>query len=198
MKKFEIFIGKGYDLETFVYIMQGNNECKFGITNNIENKLKQYKNERPYLKLKYCKPFENRNIARLIELKMKMHFQIISGYETTNAELKEVIDYIESSNTKLEILILEVPENLIEKNIAYQNILKTIEINKIQKTYSIAEKRNENQNAYTKWTKIDDEKLEILFCEGKSVKELSLIFERNNGAIKSRIKKLELKEKYGS
>ena len=55
-----------------------------------------------------------------------------------------------------------------------------------------------NENAYEKWTIEDDEKLEILFCEGKKVKELSEIFKRNNGAIRSRIKKLELKEKYGS
>ena len=111
--------------------MQGNNECKFGITNSIENKLKQYKIERPHLNLKYCKPFENRNIARLIEFKMKKHFQIVSGYETTNAELNEVVKYIEASKSKLEELILEVPEELIEKNIAYENILRKIENNKI-------------------------------------------------------------------
>lgn len=45
-------------------------------------------------------------------------------------------------------------------------------------------------------TQGDDNKLELLFCEGKNVKELSEIFARNNGSIQSRIKKLELKEKY--
>jgi hypothetical protein len=43
-----------------------------------------------------------------------------------------------------------------------------------------------------------DEKLEMLFCEGETIKELSGIFGRNDGAIRSRIKKLELKEKYDS
>lgn len=47
------------------------------------------------------------------------------------------------------------------------------------------------------WSTEDDNKLELLFCEGKKVKELAQIFERNTGAISSRIKKLELKEKYG-
>jgi DNA-directed RNA polymerase specialized sigma24 family protein len=47
------------------------------------------------------------------------------------------------------------------------------------------------------WTAEDDNKLELLFCEGKKVKELAEIFGRNTGAINSRIKKLELKEKYG-
>jgi len=51
-------------------------------------------------------------------------------------------------------------------------------------------------NAYKPWTHDDDERLEILYCEGKTTKELSALFGRNRGAITSRIKKLELKEKY--
>ena len=51
-------------------------------------------------------------------------------------------------------------------------------------------------NAYQPWTQEEDDKLELLFCEKKTVKELSETFQRNEGAIRSRIKKLELKEKY--
>lgn len=51
-------------------------------------------------------------------------------------------------------------------------------------------------NAYQPWSADDDLRLEKLFCEKKSVKELSEIFDRNKGAIESRIKKLELREKY--
>ncbi len=51
-------------------------------------------------------------------------------------------------------------------------------------------------NAYEKWTEEDDNKLELLYCEGSSVKELCKIFGRNNGAIRARIKKLELEDKY--
>jgi len=112
--------------------MHGNNECKFGITNKIERKLNQYSSERPYLQLKYCKLLENRNVARLIEFKMKRHFNIISGYETTDAPLNEVIEFIESSKTKLEALILELPENLINKNLAYEYFMRNIEANKVQ------------------------------------------------------------------
>ena len=64
------------------------------------------------------------------------------------------------------------------------------------KTYTLTEKHAENKNAYNPWTKEDDDKLELLFCEGKTATELSEIFARNKGAINSRIKKLELKEKY--
>lgn len=63
-------------------------------------------------------------------------------------------------------------------------------------TYSMAACRAEHPNAYKPWQQEDDDKLELLFCEGKSVKELSDVFGRKRGAITSRIKKLELKEKY--
>ena len=65
------------------------------------------------------------------------------------------------------------------------------------KAYSVEKIRETYQQAYMPWTVEDDNKLELLFCEGKKVKELSEIFGRNSGAINSRIKKLELKEKYG-
>lgn len=65
------------------------------------------------------------------------------------------------------------------------------------KTYSVEKIRETHQQAYLPWTTEDDNKLELLFCEGKKVKELAEIFGRNVGAINSRIKKLELKEKYG-
>jgi hypothetical protein len=58
--------------------------------------------------------------------------------------------------------------------------------------------KSQYPNAYEKWTKEDDEKLEILFCERKTIKELSEIFQRQPNAIVSRISKLELTEKYGT
>lgn len=57
--------------------------------------------------------------------------------------------------------------------------------------------RQKYRNAYSRWTEEDDKKLEMLYCEGQSINELSKLFERNNGAIRARIKKLELTEKYG-
>jgi DNA-directed RNA polymerase specialized sigma24 family protein len=65
------------------------------------------------------------------------------------------------------------------------------------KTYSVEKIREKHQQAYMPWTDEDDNKLELLFCEGKKAKELAKIFGRNVGAINSRIKKLELKDKYG-
>lgn len=62
--------------------------------------------------------------------------------------------------------------------------------------YSIEACRVEHSNAYKPWTQDDDDRLELLFCEGKTTKELSEIFQRQQGAILSRVKKLELEEKY--
>lgn len=63
-------------------------------------------------------------------------------------------------------------------------------------TYSIEAYRIESPNAYKPWTQDDDDRLEQLFCEGKTTRELSEIFQRKQGAIRSRIKKLELEKKY--
>lgn len=49
---------------------------------------------------------------------------------------------------------------------------------------------NNFKQAYQPWTKEADEKLILLFREGKTVGELSEIFGRSTGAIRSRINKL--------
>jgi hypothetical protein len=68
---------------------------------------------------------------------------------------------------------------------------------KKSKKYSVEEKRLIDTNAYRKWTKEDDDELEVMYCDGKSINELSVHFGRNGGGIRSRIKKLELEQKYG-
>ncbi len=57
--------------------------------------------------------------------------------------------------------------------------------------------RQTHGQAYMPWTKDDDGRLESLFSEGKKVAELARLFGRQDGAIRARIKKLELEEKYG-
>ena len=64
------------------------------------------------------------------------------------------------------------------------------------KAYSIDEIRKTHTQAYQPWTKEDDEKLELLFCNGKKPSELSEVFGRNLGGINARIEKLQLNEKY--
>ena len=47
-------------------------------------------------------------------------------------------------------------------------------------------------NAYAPWTAEDDKRLERLYAKGKSVQDLAATFGRNNGGIKSRLRKLNL------
>jgi len=61
-----------------------------------------------------------------------------------------------------------------------------------QKTYSLEKVRTEHANAYRPWTREEDEKFEILRLEGKNVDELALIFGRQKGAIRSRLRKMGL------
>lgn len=65
------------------------------------------------------------------------------------------------------------------------------------KDCSVEKIRQSHKQAYMPWTTEDDNKLELLFCKGIKVKDLSKIFGRNEGAISSRINKLGLQEKYG-
>ena len=59
-----------------------------------------------------------------------------------------------------------------------------------QKYSSIVGVQNTYPNAYQPWTPNDDEKLIQLFQEGKTIKELSDIFGRKQGGIRSRLKLL--------
>jgi len=65
-----------------------------------------------------------------------------------------------------------------------------------KKTYSVEEIRKTTAKAYQKWTQEEDEKLVEAFTRGKKAKDnlalLAILFERKNGAIRSRLKKLGL------
>ena len=63
-------------------------------------------------------------------------------------------------------------------------------------TYSVFACRQEYPNAYAPWTEDDDLELTQMWCEGATTKELAAHFQRKPSAITSRIKKLELVEKY--
>jgi superfamily I DNA/RNA helicase len=52
-------------------------------------------------------------------------------------------------------------------------------------------------DAYKPWTQELDDELTVMYCEGVNVKDLARHFGRTKGAIRSRIKKLELEELYG-
>ncbi|MGN6247317.1 MAG: UvrD-helicase domain-containing protein [Ginsengibacter sp.] len=65
------------------------------------------------------------------------------------------------------------------------------------KVYSFDEVRKTHKGAYKPWTDELDQELTVMYCEGVNVRDLAKHFGRTKGAIRSRIKKLELEELYG-
>lgn len=60
------------------------------------------------------------------------------------------------------------------------------------KTYLVDEIREKHKDAYRPWTPELDNKLAVMYAENTSVKDLAKYFGRTGGAIRARIKKLEL------
>lgn len=115
-------------------------------------------------------------------LKVTESKKIDSGFERHqliiyDEDLKDFVDTLRKTLTKFKEL--KEPKNTDAKG------------------YSVVKIRETFQQAYQPWTVEDDNTLELHFCAGKKTKELAQIFGRKEGAINSRIKKLELKEKYG-
>ena len=61
----------------------------------------------------------------------------------------------------------------------------------------LEKKREKNKAAYKPWTENEDFELTEMYCNREKVKEIAFKLGRSRGAIRSRIKKLELEEKYG-
>lgn len=64
------------------------------------------------------------------------------------------------------------------------------------KTYSYDEVRKSKPSAYSPWSQEEDLELEDLFMQRMAIKEMAEHFGRTRGAISSRIKKLQLREKH--
>ena len=65
------------------------------------------------------------------------------------------------------------------------------------RSYTYEERREKHKVAYKPWTGELDDELTIMYCEGVGINDLAKHFGRTIGAIRSRIKKLELEELYG-
>ena len=92
------------------------------------------------------------------------------------------------------INLIELPEE--EEEEPKQERHDNIQTPTLEKAYSVAEFRKEHASAYAPWDETLDDELTVMFLEGKTVKEMALTFGRTPGAIRSRVKKLELREKY--
>ena len=122
-----------------------------------------------------------------------------------NEPYDKFIQRVKANPLAAKVKLYDLTDNMDIRRLAYISEKDVIRLRKYlkayrqllgQSVYSIEVCRIEHPNAYKPWTQDDDDKLEQLFCEGKTIKELSDIFQRKPGAIRSRVKKLELEEKY--
>lgn len=63
--------------------------------------------------------------------------------------------------------------------------------------FSVDKTREKYHDAYKPWTTELDDELTVMYCEGVTIRDMAKHFGRSKGAIRSRIKKLELEELYG-
>lgn len=119
--------------------------------------------------------------------------------------------YVAVTRTKNSI---HIPESLVDEDFPISSqihLLKSISAddqkmikqlrrekasNTTEKAYSLDDIRLVHKGAYNPWTEDLDNELTVLFCEGMHEKDIATHFGRTRGAIKSRIKKLELAELY--
>ena len=125
-----------------------------------------------------------------------------------NKLLEEInLLYVAITRTKNE---LNIPFALLPEDFTPGNGINVVEIPEpneeeseeetespmVEKAYEVAKIRMKHASAYAPWDESMDDDLTVMFLEGKTVKDMAMTFGRTNGAIRSRIKKLELREKY--
>ncbi len=92
------------------------------------------------------------------------------------------IEFAEGGQNPIRYLSKKATNNRLEEKSSPQ---KTYSIKEIQKTYPCA---------YESWTKEEDERLKQSYEEGATINDLVMEFQRKPGGIRSRIKKLGLRE----
>lgn len=97
------------------------------------------------------------------------------------------------------LYLVPVKENLsatdiLNEEIKADQLTDSIESRfpKPPKNNHILQEKAKHANAYARWNDTDDSRLKQLYLEGKTVKELMAIFDRNRGGITYRLRKLNL------
>ena len=134
----------------------------------------------------YCKPSSDETEEESSTIKAREYMQVMSRRSIDGlsyATIQDLYKIVKSGGS--------FPEKAKDKKATYM-----IEFIKAR-TLTFEATRDKYPNYLKAWTVEDDSTLEKLWCEGTSIKKLALTFGRNAGAIKARIQKLELEEKYG-
>jgi superfamily I DNA/RNA helicase len=100
---------------------------------------------------------------------------------------------VESEEEKEENYVLNTPKLPYKKD--ERKNIPGKSVNK-EDAYSVSKMRKKHRDAYKPWTEELDDELTVMYCKGVNVQSLAEHFGRTQGAIISRINKLELEDIY--
>lgn len=113
------------------------------------------------------------------------------------AEIEELLDFKIVDDFTMSYILVDLGRKELEEWLCKKLRPRYCSVGSGGQIYKMDERQLVHRNAFARWTKEDDQKLELLFCERKSIEELCDLFGRSSGGIYARIEKLELVEKYG-
>lgn len=134
----------------------------------------------------YCS--KGGNIERQITNLTNVRFLSPEPFSSAHTEKDSPSLIQESHNVCVSANLTNLSANLT--NLSTEHLTNEKKEQPPKKKYTLEEKRQQYGNAYLPWEERADEYLIHLYDEGKSIKELTEIFERNRGSITSRLKKL--------
>lgn len=174
-----------------VYIFrEGEEICYVGETGSIQGRMSDVLNTKNHTL--------RRNIGH-------SHFSEVPGFTKANSkkgfteDIETMLNNKITNDLTISFVLVELGRKELEERL-YEKYSPKYAIKGKRgttKAYTKKEKQEKNAQAYEPWTSEMDDQLEVLFCEGNKIKDLCTLLGRSSGAIRSRIKKLELKEKYG-
>lgn len=119
--------------------------------------------------------------------------------ERFSTRVEEELNRIFEDNFEIAVIVVKIGRKELEERLVGRfNPIYNSKNNKIletpQKAYSISEVRKKYENAYRPWNEEDEIQLINLSNEGKKAKEIGDILGRNEGAILSRLRKIQERE----
>lgn len=158
-----------------------------------EEKLKRVNQEKKKVELNTAKLNEEINLLYVAVTRARYKIYIpktlMPSEFPPSSQIQVMGVLTEEEKKEIEILSKQIeitPIPIIEKKLPSN-----------EKAYSFEEVREKYKDAYKPWTHEFDKELTLMFCKGVNAYDIAKHFARTKGAIKSRIRKLELKELYG-
>ncbi len=182
---------RSFDTEAGVYAVKEEGKiCYVEETRSIRERMKDLLDTRNHLL--------RRAIRNKILLNQK-GYEYRTKDERFSTRVEEELNRIFEDNFEIAVIVVKIGRKELEERLVGRfNPIYNSKNNKIletpQKAYSISEVRKKYENAYRPWNEEDEIQLINLSNEGKKAKEIGDILGRNEGAILSRLRKIQERE----